>query len=397
MLNSQIKLLSTIKELKPELLAISHAIHGQPELGNQEFFALQVLTTFLQEKGWQVERQIGGLPTSFVACQGKGPGPSVAFLAEYDALPEIGHGCGHNLICTASLGAAEALQRVMKGKVGEIKVIGTPAEETTGGKIPLLKGGLFEGLDAVMMFHPGVSNVIHFSSLALEALEVTFLGKTGHSAVLKNVWGDSLQALLKFFFWLGDWKKILPEYCQVNGVIIEGGSVPNVRPAQTKARFYLRALEEHTLDLLREEFVLQAQGIAEKTGTRVIVEPFEARYLPFKSNETLAKVFVQSLRHLKIKTSIQNCQALGSMDIGNVSQKVPAIHPFLTLENGPTMLHTEDFAQAVGGTWGDELLILATQALALTGFQVLNKEYLRKRIRAEHQKCLKSSYNVTNY
>lgn len=394
MLNNQIKLLSAIKELKPELLAISHAIHSRPELGNREFFALQTLTTFLQEKGWQVKSGAGGLPTSFVAYQGEGKRPAVAFLAEYDALPEIGHGCGHNLICTASLGAAEALHRVMKGKGGEIRVIGTPAEETTGGKIPLLKDGLFADLDAVMMFHPGISNVIHFSSLALEALEVTFSGKAGHSAVLKNTWGDSLQALLKFFFWLGDWKKLLPQYCQVDGVIIEGGSVPNVRPAQTKARFYLRALEEKTLDLLMKEFILQAQSIAENTGTRVIVAPFEARYLPFKSNETLAKVFVQSLRHLKIKTAIENCQALGSMDIGNVSQKVPAIHPYLTLENGPSMLHTAEFAQAVGGPWGDELLILAAQALALTGFKVLNKEYLRSRIKAEHQKHMESSLNV---
>lgn len=379
------KLLHEIKKLFPAILAISHDIHQRPELGNHEYYAHERITGYLEQEGFSVKKHVASLPTAFVAYRGNRPGPCLGYVAEYDALPEIGHGCGHNLICAASVGAAVALSRVTDDLPGEIRILGTPAEETTGGKVAMLQAGLFDDLSAVMMFHPGVSNVVHFSSLALEALEIIFHGKTGHSAIAMSSRGDTLEALLQFFFWVKGWKKSLPDLCQVQGIIKDGGSVPNIRPARTVARFYLRAPDDETLDDLILRFCEEARKIAQVTGTKVEINSFENRYQPFQSNETLAKVFAQTLRRLKVNCSSKHCQGTGSMDMGNVSHFLPAIHPYLTLEGGPAMLHTAEFARAAGGKWGDDLLLLAVQALALTGLEVITNEGLRKRIQEEHQ------------
>jgi amidohydrolase len=379
------KLLREIKKLFPAILAISHDIHQRPELGNHEYYAQERITGYLEKEGFRVEKNVASLPTAFVAYRGNRSGPCLGYVAEYDALPEIGHGCGHNLICAASVGAAVALSRVTTDLRGEIRILGTPAEETTGGKVAMLQKGFFNDLAAVMMFHPGVSNVVNFSSLALEALEIVFHGKMGHAAIDYAARGDTLEALLQFFFWVKGWKKTLPELCQVQGIIKDGGSVPNIRPAKTVARFYLRAPDEKTLDGLVLRFREEARKIAQFTGTKVEINAFESRYQPFKSNETLAKVFVQALRRLNVNCSSKHCQGTGSMDMGNVSHLLPAIHPYLTLEGGPGMLHTAEFARAAGGKWGDDLLLLAVQALALTGLEVMTNEGLRKRIREEHQ------------
>lgn len=375
----QIKILTEIKKIEDQILSISQDIHRRPELGNQEIFAHNRICTYLEEQGWYVERELKSLPTAFIARYGIKEKPAIGFLAEYDALPNIGHACGHNLICAASVGAAIALSRVFKENEVCIKVIGTPAEETTGGKITLLRDGYFHGLDAVMMFHPGVSNIVNFSCLALEALEVKFYGQSGHAAVLNQKSGDSIEALLQLFFWVNLWKKRLSHLCQINGIIKEGGNVPNIRPERTVARFYLRAATEAKLDDICKEFVEETYKIADKTGTIGCVTPFEARYQPFKSNVALAKVFIQSMKRLGVDCPSKSYQGVGSMDIGNVSHVVPAIHPYLTLDGGPKMLHTKEFEMAAGGEWGDKLTILGAKALALTGMQLFENERIISR------------------
>lgn len=386
MLNGDNRLILEIDRLAPDLLAISHDISLNPELGNEEFYAQQRLTEFLGGLGWSIEKGVGGLGTSFTAFRGSRRGPSVGFMAEYDALPELGHACGHNLISAASVGAAVALSRVLNSGSGLIKVFGTPAEETTGGKIALLNEGIFDGLDAVMMFHPGIYNAINFKSLALEALEVTFLGSEGHTAVLSDSRGDTLEAILQFFNCIKSWRNSLSPSRQIHGIIREGGIIPNVRPARTVGRFYLRAPEEIELASMIEIFNNQADEAAKNTGTTAVVTAFENRYKPFRTNETLAKVLLQSLKHLNTDCSGKRYQGLGSMDMGNVSQQIPAIHPYLTVDGAPRMLHTLDFAHAARGEWGDRLILLAAKALALTAYQVMTKERLRKKIWAEHLK-----------
>lgn len=373
-----------INHLKEDLLLLSHDIHGRPELGNQEFYAQGRIMKLLTKEGWQIERNAGNLETAFVARWGNPLKPAVGFLAEYDALPEIGHGCGHNLICSASIGAALALSRNLSSQEVYLEVLGTPAEETTGGKLALLEQGYFQGLDAVMMFHPGVSNAIHFSSMALEALEVSYYGPTGHYAVFNRSPGDTLEALLQFFYQINQWKRTLSDLNQIHGIIKEGGEVPNIRPGRTRARFYLRSSFEEELDLMVKQFKDTARRIARDTGTRVEISPFESRYRSFQSNETLAKTFIQVLKRFNISCSGRLSRGAGSMDMGNVSRVVPAIHPYLTIQGGPVMLHTPEFAQAAGGQWGDELIMLAAKAMALTALQILTNESLRVRMWEEH-------------
>lgn len=384
MLGEEVRLMQEIDRLAPELLALSHDLFLHPELGNAEFYAQERITEFLEQSGWGVYRGVGGLTTSFIALWGSHPDPAVGFMAEYDALPGLGHACGHNLISAASIGAAVALSRVLKKGGGQVKIFGTPAEETTGGKITLLSKGVFDNLDAAMMFHPGIYNALNVKSLALEALEITFLGFGGHTVSMGSDKGDTLEAILQFFSRVKDWKNSLSPLSQIHGIIKEGGLSPNVRPLRTVGRFYLRAPREVELSSMINCFMRQANEVAHITGTEVVVEPFENRYKPFKSNETLVKVLVQSLKSLNITCNGKCYQGMGSMDMGNVSYHIPAVHPYLTVEGAPPMLHTAEFTQAAGGEWGDRLLMFGAKTLALTAYQVMTREKLRKRIWAEH-------------
>ncbi len=380
--------LTVIDRLRPMLLDISHDIHQNPEQGNAEYYALGRLASFLKQAGFRVCKGVAGLPTAFVACAGDKEGPALGFVAEYDALPGIGHGCGHNLIAAAGVGATVALRRVLPADKGKICVLGTPAEETSGGKIAMLRSGCFDGLDAVMMFHPGVDDAVCCTSLALDALEVSFYGEEGHSALSGSgeKKGDALEALLCFFERIRKWKSGLPLFSSVQGVIVEGGLVPNIRPAVVTARFYLRSINEDTLDKINGEFRKQAGEIALATNTSVAIDTFEERYLPFRTNETLAGVFAQSLQLLGMSCPAGLCMSMGAMDLGNVSQVVPSIHPFLTHKGAPATMHSAEFAQAAGGEWGDQLLIKAVKVLALTGLRLVTEKHICEMIRSEHDR-----------
>ncbi len=380
--------LTVIDRLRPTLLDISHDIHHRPEQGNAEYYAVSRLVSFLKRVGFQVCVGVAGLPTAFVACAGDKEGPALGFVAEYDALPGIGHGCGHNLIAAAGVGAAVALRRVLPADEGKICVLGTPAEETTGGKIAMLRSGCFDGLDAVMMFHPGVDNALRCTSLALDALEVRFYGEEGHYALPGpgGRKGDALEALLRLFEWIRGWKAGLPLFSSIQGVIVEGGLVPNIRPAVVTARFYLRSVDENTLDKMNGEFREQAEETALATNTSVVIDAFEGRYLPFRTNETLAGVCAQSLQRLGMSCPSGPCISMGAMDLGNVSQVVPSIHPFLTQKGAPAAMHSPEFAQAAGGEWGDLLLIKAAKVLALTGLRLVNEKHICEMMRSEHDR-----------
>lgn len=384
MFEADAELIREIDHLAPKLMALSRELFLHPELGNEEYYAQERITEFMRQSDWAIQKGIGGLSTSFVASWGSSFGPAVGFMAEYDALPGLGHACGHNLISAASVGAAIALSKVLQKGKGMIKVFGTPAEETSGGKISLLNCGVFENLDAVMMFHPGIYNALNLKSLALEALEITFRGPGGHAITSSTSKGDTLEAILQFFYRIGNWRNCLSPSSQIHGIIKEGGLIPNVRPIMTVGRFYLRAPEEAELSLMIDCFISYAKEVADKTGTDVTVAPYENRYKPFISNQTMVGILARSLRKLKIGCSGKCYQGMGSMDMGNVSYHIPAVHPYLTLEGAPSMLHTAEFARAAGGDWGDRLLILGAKTLALTAYQVMTREKLRKRIWAEH-------------
>lgn len=369
--------------LFPEVWELAREIGENPELGYQEFFAVDVLTRFLSRYGFEVVRPIAGLETAFLArFRGKKPGPRIAFLAEYDALPEVGHGCGHNLIGAASAGAGVVLSR-SEELLGEVLVIGTPAEETSGAKVTLVEKGIFDRVDAAMMFHPGSQNVPEVSSLALDALEFTFMGRSAHAVAAAQFGVNALEAMITFFNNVNALKKEIPDDTRINGIITEGGTTPNIVPDKAVARFYLRAPRRKSLDELQKKVIHCAKEAASSVSAKVTWRKFENSYDDMLTNRTLAGVFTKNLRELGIKRISSPQVAMGSVDMGNVSRVVPAIHPYLALGKGMNIPHTRDYTEAVLSPAGEKLLLLAIESLVGTGWDILNDPKLLKHIKKE--------------
>jgi len=378
-------IVKTAESLAESIWQLASQIGNSPEEGYREYFASGLLAAFLEEKGFTIQKPLAGIQTSFLACyKGKYPGPRIAFLAEYDALPGLGHACGHNLIGSASVGAAVVL-RMMPEFGGEVLVIGTPAEETSGAKVPLVKAGVFDNVDAAMMFHPGSCNVPALYSLALDAVEVSFHGKAAHMAVTNNNGINALDALISLFQKLKRLKARLRQDERIDGVITHGGTVPNIVPDLAVARFYLRAAKRSDLNQIRRKFLTCAGQAAEEAGARMAWRFFEPSYDEMKTNLFLAELFRKNLLYLGI-TDIKPAQTMiGSVDMGNVSQVVPAIHPYLRLGRGSEVPHSSEFTRAALSSAGKEVLNLAIKALALTAWDVFSEKKNLIKIRKEFQ------------
>lgn len=371
------------QHLRKEVWEVARQIGEHPELGYQEHFAVDVICRFLQKHGFKVKRGIAGVETAFLAeFRGQRSGPRIAFLAEYDALPDVGHGCGHNLIGASSVGAAVILSKSLE-LAGEVLVIGTPAEETSGAKVTLVEQGIFKDVDAAMMFHPGSQNVPDISTLALDALEFTFHGRAAHAVAASYFGINALDALINFFVGINALKKQLPQDMKINGIITEGGMAPNIVPERAVARFYLRARRRKDLDDLREQVIRCAEGAASMVSAKMTWEKFEFSYDEMRTNQSLAECFTQNLREMGVYQIASPQTAMGSVDMGNVSRVVPAIHPYLTLGSGTEIPHTRDFAQAAISTDGERLVMLAMQTLALTGWDVLTDKKRLQQIKRE--------------
>jgi len=373
------------KHLRKEVWEVARQIGEHPELGYKEYFASNCLSDFLKKHGFIVELGIAGMETAFLArFPGRRPGPRIAFLAEYDALPVIGHGCGHNLIGAASAGAAVILSKSLD-LAGEILVIGTPAEETSGGKVTLVEKGIFKDIDVAMMFHPGSQNVSVISSLALDALEFTFHGRSSHAVAAPSYGINALDAVINFFVGINALKKQISRDVKINGIITEGGNAPNVIPERAVARFYLRARKRKELDELREQVICCAEGAAAMVSAKMTWHKFEFSYDEMHTNLSLAECFSRNLGEMGIHQIAPPQTAMGSVDMGNVSRVVPAIHPYLTLGTGTEIPHTQEFAQVCVSRKGESLVLLAMQTLALTGWDVISDKKLLQKIKLEFQ------------
>lgn len=370
------------ESIRTGLISLSRAIHSRPELGMREFFASQLLSDFLESKGFQVTRGFCGIPTAFSARFKAAEGPTVAFLAEYDALPELGHACGHNLIGTAAVGAAAVVSRMLGQLGGTAVVLGTPAEETNGAKVTMVEAGAFNGIDAAMMFHPGDSNAVEINSLAMEALEFTFWGKSVHAAACPQLGINALEALILFFNGVNSLRQYLRDEVCIHGIIVDGGISPNVIPERATARFYIRARQQEHLGLALEKIKTCASGAAAMIGARVEWRNFEFSYQNMISNPTLAGLFRENLKLLGVRNLAGPREALGSIDMGNVSQVVPSLHPYLAL-NGKFIPHSREFALAAGSEVGEAAMMLAVKALACTAVDLYMQPVLVEKARAE--------------
>jgi amidohydrolase len=360
------------EELSGELIALSRALYDDPELSLEEVRASRRLSEVLSREGFAVRPGVGSLPTSFVAAsRGTGPGPTVAILAEYDALPDIGHGCGHNLIAASALGAGRVLRRLRDRIPGEVRIIGTPGEETVGGKAVMVREGVFEGLDAALMIHPGTEYRVHTTSLACQSIEVTFLGKASHAVAAPDRGVNALDPLLQLYMGIDALRKGLTPEVRIPGVIVEGGKRANVVPDRAVGRFSIRGRDRGTVDAIRERIVRLAQGLAAAGGARVTVTRIDETYDEMLTNGILANLFKDNLKLLGINTNDAPRDRMGSLDMGNVSHVVPSLHAYVAIAPAGGALHTREFAEATVSDSGRRGLMAAVQALAMTAIDLL--------------------------
>ncbi|MFD0693154.1 M20 family metallopeptidase [Paenibacillus sp. GCM10027628] len=365
-----------------QLRRIALQIHAHPELSFQEHQAQRWLMEPLREAGFKMEQGIAGLATSFHATwEGQAGGPTLALLAEYDALPAIGHACGHNLIGTASVGAALALKDAFPELPGKIVVLGTPAEEEGGGKIIMCSAGVFDDIDAVMMCHPQSKTMVLRGALACVDATFTFHGKQAHASSSPEKGISALDALVNAYVAINSLRQFFKEDVRIHGIITKGGDAPNVVPELCEAVFILRASTVEELEMVREKVYRAVRHAAEGVGAEVDITE-GLIYAERNNNKALAGYFQRNLELLGIEVSEPPQKGgVGSSDIGNVSQITAAIHPYIRLGDATT--HTPEFARLAGAEEGMVELNRAAKALAMTVFDLCTDKDAIQHVRSE--------------
>jgi len=362
----------TVDGLGNELEALSHRIHANPELGYQEAKASAWLSEFLQAKGFKVERGVAGVETAFRATLETGEGPTIAILCEYDALPGIGHACGHNIIATAGAGAGAALAAV-KDRLpkGRVQVVGTPAEEGGGGKIRLIQGGVFTDVDCAMMIHGFDRYLLHQDLLGIVRVTFDFTGKAAHASADPWEGINALDAVIQTFNAISMLRQQVRPDARIHGIITNGGSAPNIIPEATSAVFYVRAASLDYMWQIYRRVVACAEGAARATGAELRVTQGEMVYEPLKRNQTLLDLFKANLERLGVKEEEPIPNRLGSSDIGNVSQVIPAIQPLIKVAPTGTAIHSRAFAGAAVTPLARQGLLVAAKVMAMTTADLL--------------------------
>ncbi|MCX4885836.1 MULTISPECIES: amidohydrolase [unclassified Streptomyces] len=368
------------------LWEIALALHADPEYAFEEHRAARLLSGELERAGFVVERDLAGMPTAFVARAGSVRRPAVALLLEYDALPGLGHACGHNLIAAAGLGAALAARAVVGEGAGAVWAVGTPAEEGGGGKVAETEAGLFDDVDAALMFHPGVHSWQWAPLTAQTRYRVGFHGRAAHPTGNPTEGIDALAALIQLFNTLAVVGRRLPEASHVQGIVTDGGVATNIVPEYAEGLFGLRAGTTTALEELAGELLTCAQGVARATGTTVTFGRVSPSYEHFRDSGVLSGRFARHLARTGIGvTPPQPGVYLGSSDIGNVSGRVPAIHPFVAIMDPDGSDHTPEFAAAASSDRGRRAMLAATEALACTAVELLMSAELREQAWHEHE------------
>ncbi len=375
-----------VDKLQPKLIDLSERIHRHPETKFEEYQASQWLSETAEAAGFRVEKPIGGLETAFRASySGEGEGPIAAFLAEYDALPKLGHACGHNLIATASLGAALGLQAVMDKLPGSVQLIGTPGEEGGGGKVIMAEAGVFDDVDVAMMFHPSGKTVLWKHALARRKLLIEFFGKSAHAAASPEKGINALDATIQTFQNINALRQHIEESSRLHGIITHGGDAPNIVPDYSASLFYIRAREDDYCDELLEKVKNCAHGASIATGARVEME-MQGAYKSLRTNMPLAQTFKANLEALGWDfDEIDPSKGIGSTDMANVSHVTAAIHPYLSIGPKDLVGHSTEFAEAAASEKGQQAMIAAAKALASTAVDVLLRPSLLAAIRAEFE------------
>jgi amidohydrolase len=360
-----------VEAARDEILDLSHRIHANPEPAFEEHQAAAWVAEAIARHGYAVEHPAGTLAT---AVRGRltgglgADGPRIGILAEYDALPGLGHGCGHNTMASSGVGAALALAAVRDQWAGEVVFLGTPAEERGSGKAIMLRDGLFEGLDAALLFHPCDRNHVECAPLASEDVTVTFSGLQSHAA--SDPWNgrNALDAMIALFVSVGLWRQQLQPHARVHGIISEGGTAANIIPDRTRAWFMIRSADQPYYEVMKARFRRLCEAAALAADVTVEVE-FSGGATTMKHNRTLAARWVANGQAYGIADEGMDPSS-GSTDMANVSWAMPAIHPDLAITDEPTPGHSIAFRDAAAMPRADRTVLLAATLVAQTAIDL---------------------------
>lgn len=373
---------AAIEGASAALRALSLAIHGEPELGFEELSAHRLLTDFLEGAGFAVRRHAYGLTTAFEATAGSG-GPRVAVFCEYDALPEIGHACGHNLIAMAGVAAGLGVQAALGEAPGTIVVLGSPAEEGGGGKIRMMDEGALDGVDAALMVHPAANQTAWASVIAIEQLRLEYFGKAAHASAAPWLGVNALDAMVQAYNNVAMLRQQLLPSDRVHGVITHGGNRPNIIPDYTSSDWYVRAATEERREDVRAKVIACFEAAASASGCTMEVQTQNLPYSDLVTNDAMAEAFVANARALgwplpdKAPTP-----AWASTDMGNVSYRVPSIHPLYRIPTDAPN-HSVEFTECAATDGAHEATLRAATAMAWTALDLLLDGGLLARAKAE--------------
>ena len=356
-----------IDRLAPELLDVSHRIHARPELGFEEHHAHDLLTGVLDDHGLAVQRRAYGVDTAFEARAGAGGGPLVAVVCEYDALPGIGHACGHNIIAASGLGAGLALASMAGEADGGVAVVGTPAEEGGGGKELMLRQGAFSDIDAAMMVHPANHELSVFHAVAVHRLAAGYTGAAAHAAAAPEKGRNALDAAVLGYNAIAALRQHIRDDERIHGVFTDGGAKPNIVPVTAATEWYVRSTNLTSLEALKDRVVACLRAGAAAAGCDIDIEWADPAYADMNDNPTLLDRYLANLGTLgRTVASDPGARVVGSTDMGNVSYVVPSIHPMIKVAPDDVAIHTPAFAEYARGPSGDAAVIDGAKVLTMT-------------------------------
>jgi amidohydrolase len=361
------RLIAEIDKRADLLIDASHEIHAHPELGFEEVFAHDLLTEILSDEGISVERGAYGLPTAFAARAGSA-GPTIAVLCEYDALPGIGHACGHNIIATAGLGAGIAAATLADELGGRVVILGTPAEEGGGGKVKMIDKGALEGIDAAMMVHPAGADLRSMNTIAVQQIWCEYTGLAAHAAAAPHKGRNALDAAILGYNNVAALRQHIRGDERIHGIITDGGDKPNIVPAHAASQWYVRARDLKRLDALKPRVFACLQAGADAAGCEMAYQWKEPIYADMRDNDPMIGLYTENVSALgrTVLDPRTTPGVVGSTDMGNVSYAVPSIHPMIQVSPAHISIHTPEFASYAAGPEGDAAVIDGAKALAMT-------------------------------
>jgi amidohydrolase len=373
-----------VDALAPRLIHASRAIHEHPELNYDEHFAHQLLTDLLEEQGIAPVRHAHGLATAFDSFVGSS-GPTVAIFCEYDALPGVGHACGHNVIATAGLGAGLAAAFVAEQAGGRLRIMGTPAEEGGGGKVKMARAGAFDGIDAAMMVHPADADLVQMDCLAIQELDIEYHGKASHAAAAPWEGRNALDAAVLGYMNVAALRQHIRPNERVHGVITKGGDKANIVPSLAATNWMIRSATLDSLQPLKERVLTSLQAGATACGCTSQHAWVGESYADMIDNQPMVGAYVANAARVGrtvLDPDAGGRKVTGSTDMGNVSYLVPSIHPMIKVAPDGVPIHSVDFARYAGGPEGDRAVIDGAKTMAMTVIDLWTSAELLAQVRA---------------